>query len=165
MPLRDASWFRCFGCAPDNPRGLRLVPVPVGTGGVECHVRFGADFCSYPGIVHGGIVGTAADDLMANLILMECRALVLSTSLRTRFVRPVLVDRPYRIVARLTGSWDGGYTAEADVCDETGEARVLVTGTLSVMRPEHMQEFVTVDPHVQEHLLAYLDEVDGKGTR
>ncbi|MCP3802918.1 PaaI family thioesterase [Allokutzneria sp. A3M-2-11 16] len=160
MPLRNASWFRCFGCAPDNPRGLRLDPRRVDGGGAECHVRFDEDFCSYPGIVHGGIIGAAADDLMANLILMECRVLALSTSLRTRFVRPVLVDKPYRIVARLTGSWAGGYAAEADVCDETGDACALVAGTFATARPEQMRALVTVDPQEQEQLSAYLVGVD-----
>lgn len=164
MPLRAASWFRCFGCAPDNPRGLRLDPRRVDDG-VECHVSFGEDFCSYPGIVHGGIISTACDDLMANLILIQCQVLALSTSLRIRFVRPVLVDQPYRIVARLTDSWDGGYAAEADVCDESGAASALVTGTFSVARPEQMRALVTIDPQEQEQLRAYLGGVDRREAR
>jgi acyl-coenzyme A thioesterase PaaI-like protein len=146
MPLRESSWFRCFGCAPHNPRGLRLHPRYDTTARhAECDVVFDADLCSYPGIVHGGLVATAADDLMANLLLMQHGVLTFSTTLRTRFLRPVRTGRPHRIVARSTGDWG----TEAEISTAEGELCALVTGAYAPVRAEHITSLFAVDE--QEH--------------
>jgi acyl-coenzyme A thioesterase PaaI-like protein len=101
-------------------------------------VVFDPDLCSYPGIVHGGIVTTAVDDVMANLVGIERGVLVLSVTLRTRFLVPVAVGRPYRIAARITRSWEGGYRTEAEVVSTEGEQALVADATYAHLRHEHV---------------------------
>jgi acyl-coenzyme A thioesterase PaaI-like protein len=156
MPLADAPWFRCFGCSPDNAHGLRLRVRRTSADVVDCRVVFDAHFCSYPGVVHGGIVGTAADDLMANLLLIERRVLAFSTTLRTRFLKPVLAGRPYRIVARVTGAWENGYSAEAEMTSDEGESHAIVTGTYTPIRHEHARSFFGLDDDEYERIRPFV---------
>lgn len=59
----------CFGCAPDHPTGLRLRfekgTAEDGSAFVETTWRPDDRFQGPPGIVHGGIVATLADEVAA----------------------------------------------------------------------------------------------------
>ena len=160
MALRDEEWFRCFGCSPRNPRGLALEPRLTGSDEATCDVTFDADLASHPGIVHGGIVSTAVDDLMANLLVMQRRVLTFSTVLRTRFLSPVLTGRPYRIVARITGEWDGGFRTEAEVAG--GDGRVCASAT-ATYAPIGADQFAELEARLADHPAAgkTLREVNG----
>ena len=50
----------CFGCGPSSKEGLRLRSYRI-ENGLESIVSFDKKFCAFPGIVNGGIVGTAFD--------------------------------------------------------------------------------------------------------
>lgn len=50
----------CFGCGPAAADGLRLKSYRI-ENGLESIVSFNKKFCAFPGIVNGGIVGTAFD--------------------------------------------------------------------------------------------------------
>lgn len=54
----------CFGCSPTHPHGLKLA---FERHGDEVHTRFtpGLEHQGPPGIVHGGLVATIADELAA----------------------------------------------------------------------------------------------------
>jgi acyl-coenzyme A thioesterase PaaI-like protein len=156
MPLVDAPWFACFGCSPENPKGLRLRPQRTSAGVVECWVVFESHFCSYPGVVHGGIVGTAADDLMANLLLIERGVLAFSATLRTRFLQPVLAGRPYRIVARVIGARENGYSTEAEMSCDEGKPHAITTGTYTPIRHEHARSFFGLDDDEYERIRPYI---------
>jgi len=61
---------RCFACGPENPVGLRIAfSVEDGV----CRGRFtpGEFHVGYNDTVHGGIVFSALDDVMANLLYLQ----------------------------------------------------------------------------------------------
>ncbi|MGZ3145683.1 PaaI family thioesterase [Lentzea chajnantorensis] len=158
--MRDEDWFRCFGCAPNSPGGLRLSPRRTGVDQAECEVVFADDHCSYPGIAHGGLVGTATDDLMANLVLMERGVLTVSTLLRTRFLLPVRTGTSHLVTARITDTWTEAFTAEAEMSTLDGKLCAVSTGTFTPIRAEHLDELVV--PGVAEHAewAAYLTGIE-----
>ncbi|HEX4383761.1 MAG TPA: PaaI family thioesterase [Myxococcales bacterium] len=55
---------RCFGCGPENEKGLRLRVLPEGDG-VRCEFRAEEHHQAFPGVVNGGIVGTLLDCVSA----------------------------------------------------------------------------------------------------
>jgi acyl-coenzyme A thioesterase PaaI-like protein len=61
---------QCFVCGPDNPLGLRL---PFRLDGDVCRTEFrpGPFHCGYDNLVHGGIVFSALDDVMANWLFLK----------------------------------------------------------------------------------------------
>ncbi|MEU1601402.1 PaaI family thioesterase [Streptomyces sp. NPDC005708] len=161
--LRDQPWFRCFGCSSHHPQGLRLDPRRTAPDEVACTVVFGPDLCSYPGITHGGIVTTAVDDVMANLILIERGVLVFSATLRTRFLQPVATGRPYRIIARITRSWEGGYRTEAEVVTPEGAQALVAEATYAHVRPEHLGDLMAVGGEAAARLRPHLAPSDRIG--
>ena len=60
----------CFVCGPDNPLGLRLA---FRMDGDVCRAEFtpGPFHCGYENLVHGGIVYSALDDVMANWLFLQ----------------------------------------------------------------------------------------------
>ncbi len=75
---------RCFVCGPDNPIGLHLV---FRLEGGECRSEFtpNKNHQGYPGIVHGGMIYAALDDVMANwLYLQGARAYTARCEIRYR---------------------------------------------------------------------------------
>ena len=107
----------CFGCSLDNERGLGLV-FQRGDGVVEAETALGHEFAGYDGLVHGGIVSTLLDEAMGWAILELAGRFAVTRSLTVDFRRPVFVDKPLRIRARIAGEHDdGALRVEADVVD------------------------------------------------
>jgi len=85
----DASWGsrpanRCFVCGPDNPIGLHLV-FRLEDGACVSEFTPGPDHVGYPGVVHGGMIYSALDDVMANwLYLQGARAYTARCEIRYR---------------------------------------------------------------------------------
>jgi len=89
----------CFVCGPDNPLGLRLA---FRMAGDVCLAEFtpGAFHCGYDRLVHGGIVFSALDDVMANwLFLQGVRGHTARCEIRYR--EPVELGDTLRLEGRL----------------------------------------------------------------
>lgn len=90
---------QCFVCGPDNPLGLRL---PFRMDGDVCRAEFtpGPFHCGYENLVHGGIVFSALDDVMANwLFLRGIRGHTARCEIRYR--EPVELGDALRLEGRL----------------------------------------------------------------
>lgn len=88
--------YRCFGCSPENARGLKLVFAEDGHG-VSAAVRLGPDLESFPGFVHGGIVTTLLDEAMGRAVFAAAGRPAFTVGLRARFIEPVRTGRLYRL--------------------------------------------------------------------
>lgn len=64
---------RCFACGPDNPIGLRI-RFSIDAEG-RCNGTFtpGENHVGYRNTVHGGIIYSALDDVMANVLYLQDR--------------------------------------------------------------------------------------------
>jgi acyl-coenzyme A thioesterase PaaI-like protein len=90
---------RCFCCGPRHDTGLHLTLRRDGEEVVAEHV-FAAAFQGAPGMVHGGIVATALDDLMCGL--MDLAGVIgVTRHLEVDYLAPVQVELPYVLRARL----------------------------------------------------------------
>ncbi len=88
MSIADASPApaarKCFVCGPDNPIGLHLT---FRLAGDACVSEFtpGENHQGYPGVIHGGMIYSALDDVMANwLYLRGARAYTARCQIRYR---------------------------------------------------------------------------------
>lgn len=110
--------YHCFGCSPHNASGLRLTFTPRADGALVAAFRLGRAFESYPGVVHGGLIGVVCDEVMGNLIVLARHVPAFTVSQRTRFLTPLLVDHEYRCVATLPPArGDGPIQAHAEIVD------------------------------------------------
>ena len=91
----------CFGCSPNNAKGLGLV-FDETDDAVVADVLLGRGYEGYPGVVHGGIVALILDEAMGRAIWRTDRRPALTLGLRVRYVdfaipgnlRCIAEDRP-----------------------------------------------------------------------
>jgi len=130
LPWSVLSDYQCFGCSPHNASGLRLELESHPEGACS---RFCLDrgFESYPGIVHGGLIGLICDEIMGNLIVIRHRTSAFTVSMRQRFISPLAVGVPYTCVARLDREAEshGLFHASAEIVDADGSACAMATAT------------------------------------
>jgi acyl-coenzyme A thioesterase PaaI-like protein len=93
----------CFGCGPVHPIGFHLSFEDQGD---EVLTRYtpGADHQGPPGIMHGGLVTTLADELAAWTVLLKVGKFGFTTSLQARLTHAVRIGAPVEGRGRLVGS-------------------------------------------------------------
>ena len=110
-PSLFASEPQCFGCGPDHPTGLRLRMVREGD---EVVTRFtprkGLD--GPPGIVHGGLQATIADEVGAWAIVGLKKRFGFTTSMSLRYYRPARTHLIIEARARIISEHNGLYTVQ-----------------------------------------------------
>ncbi|MCF7550764.1 PaaI family thioesterase [Pseudonocardia sp. WMMC193] len=89
----------CFGCGPANPGGIGLEVFRVGDE-VVADVVFPERLAGAHGVVHGGVVASACDDLMAFLLYVLGKPAV-TRSLTVDYLAPVPVGEPHRLRGRI----------------------------------------------------------------
>ena len=116
----------CFVCGPDNPAGMQI---RFEMDGELCRAEYtpNAHQCGYDGVVHGGILFSLLDDVMANwLFLQGERAYTARCEIRFRAPAPIgvrlllegeLLERRGRrafLAGRVRLASDATLLAEAD---------------------------------------------------
>ena len=126
----------CFGCSTTNAAslGIELASAP---DGAEGRVRFGAGCEGAPGLVHGGLLATFADEVMG-YVQHGDGAVRLTVEMTIRYRRPTPLDthlvcratagavtgRRFTVHAVITAADD-----DATVLAEADATYVLVTGS------------------------------------
>lgn len=90
----------CFGCGPNNPIGWRL---RFERDGDEVVTRFTptVGYEGPPRVFHGGLQSTLADEVAGWTLVGLLDRMGFTTSLRTRFVRPMRIDREVEARGRI----------------------------------------------------------------
>jgi acyl-coenzyme A thioesterase PaaI-like protein len=90
----------CFGCGKDNPCGLKL---KFKWDGKQVRAEFTPNkfHQGWAGIIHGGIITTILDEAMGYAAYYEGIKCVTS-SIQTRFKRPLSINEPIIVTASLT---------------------------------------------------------------
>lgn len=97
-PAEPSGARTCFVCGPDNPIGLHLV-FRLEDGLCVSEFTPGPDHVGYPGVVHGGMIYSALDDVMANLLYLN-GARAYTASCRIRYRTPASVGQTLRLEGR-----------------------------------------------------------------
>ena len=85
----------CFACGPDNPIGLRI-RFELNDGVVTAEFTADENHVGYENTVHGGIIYSALDDVMANVLyLQNIKAHTARCEIRYR--RPLEVGQAVRL--------------------------------------------------------------------
>lgn len=131
MELRDNGM--CFGCGRKNPIGLKLVFHEAGDLFYTTY-RPGPEFQGYPGVIHGGIVSTLLDEVMANHLLSKGQPVV-TAELTVRFMHPVPVGTTLKICSKIVRPRK--HLTELQSWLEDSSGQILAKGQAKMM---HVQE-------------------------
>lgn len=99
--VNEVNAHNCFGCGTLNVCGLQLTMYPNADGnGVWSPFVPAARFEGYPGMIHGGIVCTALDEVMAWSLYRE-QIWAVTGSLQVRYRRPLAVGEGLRAIGMI----------------------------------------------------------------
>ncbi|MEV0334890.1 PaaI family thioesterase [Nocardia sp. NPDC050717] len=161
--------YHCFGCSPHNAAGLRLSFTPRSDGALVAAFRLGRAFESYPGVVHGGLIGVVCDEVMGNLIVLARNVPAFTVSQRTRFLTPLLIDREYRCVATLPAERGAGpIAAHAEILDADGAVCATSTATYQPFELHAVRDQLTLDDDevaLLDHALSTANTFSPNGAR
>lgn len=103
VPLADAvseikrQYEFCFGCGDANPLGLRLGDFVKHGDSITASFTPQADFRGFEGVLHGGIVMAALDEVMAWTAMIVEGVFVVTGTLDVRFAKTAPVDTTYEM--------------------------------------------------------------------
>ena len=136
---------KCFVCGTDNPFGLHAQFLELEDGRL-CAEFVASDFHQgYPGRMHGGIISTILDETIGRAILIdEPNMFGVTIELNVRFRKPVPLNTPLKVIARITDGKNRVFSGEGKLLLEDGtvaaeasarylkmDTRTIVDGGLS----------------------------------
>lgn len=125
----------CFVCGADNPHGLRL---RFRVEGNEVRADFEPDARheGYRGVVHGGVIASALDEVMFWAASYASRKFYVSVELAVRYQKKVEVGQHYRLIGRVTQDQRRICFTEAELQDNDGEVCATAIGKFFPMRTD-----------------------------
>ena len=94
---KKADYETCFGCGQRNPIGIRIGGFERIDGGYSATFTPLPDHRGFEGVLHGGIVATALDEMLAWTATLDEDVFVFTGKLELRFRRPAPPDERYRL--------------------------------------------------------------------
>ena len=120
--LDNSAWgfeSNCFVCEPRNEQGLRIpFTYDDESGLVEAEFTLTDAFSGAPSYAHGGVTLAILDEAMAWAAIAAAKAFAMTQTTTTTFIRPVKIDRTYRVNAKVDGRDDEGLDISAVVVNE-----------------------------------------------
>jgi acyl-coenzyme A thioesterase PaaI-like protein len=96
-----AGYADCFGCGLDNPIGLRVDEFDRDGDTVRARFRPRAHYRGFQDILHGGIVATALDEILAWTAILVAGTMAVTVRMEVRFRNPAPADGDYLLEGRL----------------------------------------------------------------
>lgn len=127
---RNDEW--CFACGRDNPIGLKLDFQEENDTYISTFIP-GPEHQGYGGIMHGGLVSTLLDEIMARYLYAKGLTAV-TAKLEVRFRHPTPIGQELRICGWITGQRGkmyelaGNITLPDGTVTAEGKATVAVKG-------------------------------------
>lgn len=98
--MDDINNMWCFACGPQNPIGLKLKFREEGDTYISTFIA-GPEHQGYDGIMHGGLVSTPLDEIMARYVYAKGLTAV-TAKLEVRYRQPTPIGQELRISGWIT---------------------------------------------------------------
>ncbi len=119
-PFAGIDGYQCFGCDPNNGIGLQLRFHRSGDV-VTTEWRPRGELEGYPGVVHGGIQATLADEIGGWYVYAVLGTAGVTKELSVTYETPARVDEgPFRITARSTDRSPKHVVIDVDIHNVAG---------------------------------------------
>jgi acyl-coenzyme A thioesterase PaaI-like protein len=126
----------CFGCGPDNASSIGLEVLASHDGGVEAELTFAQRFQGAPGVVHGGAIAGAMDDLFGAVLIREL-VVAVTVDLQVSYRRSLHLDEPCHLTAWLVER--GGRELQiAGQIEQHGRVKVEAEGRFREIEAERL---------------------------
>jgi len=134
--LPNMTGHKCFGCGPTNTSGLKMEFYTNGSS-ILSWVTVPDHLCGWENLVHGGVLSTMLDEIMARAMIHSLRSLGLTTSMTVNFIKPVYVGREVMVEGKILGAKeDREATTEGIIYNDNGDVCTRSTGTFMLFSPQ-----------------------------
>jgi acyl-coenzyme A thioesterase PaaI-like protein len=114
-----AAYSGCFGCGLDNEHGLQLDGFTVDGSSVIAPFNPKSDFAGFEGILHGGVVATALDEISAWSAMLIEGVFVYTAKLDIRFRKQADLDNEFLLRASVVERRGRRLTISASLSGES----------------------------------------------
>lgn len=120
-PYKDLKGYFCFGCAPDNPAGVKMEFWEDGED-IVCHWQPKPEYQGWLNTLHGGIQAVLLDEISAWAVMRKLQTTGVTSKMETRYLKPIsTLDPCLEIRAKITGQVRNLVTVEASITDSAGD--------------------------------------------
>jgi len=113
-----AAYAHCFGCGLGNPAGLQLDGFEIENSGVTAPFHPTSTFAGFEGVLHGGIVATALDEISAWSAMLTEGVLVFTAKLDIRYRKQAGADTAFVLSGSVRERRGKRLTIDARMTDE-----------------------------------------------
>jgi uncharacterized protein (TIGR00369 family) len=125
---------QCFVCGAHNSHGLQL-RFRFEDGEVRADFTPREHHTGYRGVVHGGIIASALDEVMFWAAAYARRQFLVSVEMSVRYLKKVASAEPYRLSGRLEGEQRRLCLAQAELRAADGTLCASATGKFFPLKP------------------------------
>lgn len=119
--LTNEDWgfsSNCFVCEPTNDAGLQMPFYVDEDAAVVCaEMKLDQRFSGAPAYVHGGLTLAVMDEAGSWATIALAKQFAVTKETSTRFLRPVRIDRAYRVEARVVEHGQDTLSTRVEVLD------------------------------------------------
>lgn len=142
----------CFGCGEQSPHGLHLEMFAGEGFSVTARMEVEQRFEGGPGVIHGGVLSTAFDDVMGMAPLLVGPSAV-TVHLEVDYLRPIPVGRTLHLRATLLGRqrrklYTEGVAHLGDADEPVASAHAIF---VSINAREHFADHLENSAMAEEH--------------
>ena len=87
-PFINLEGYNCFGCAPNNPFGVKMEFYEDGKE-IVCHWTPRSEYQGWLDTLHGGIQSVLLDEICAWVLMRKLQTAGVTSKMETRFLKPV----------------------------------------------------------------------------
>ncbi len=125
----------CFACGSDNPYGLHMQFSTDGTK-LYSHVMPPAHMTGWDHLLHGGIISTILDEIMAWTAIHLLQRVILTKSLQVEFMRPIQVNTGLEVQGWVEKQQERRAWIKGVIYDEQEMEMARSTGEMVLFAPQ-----------------------------
>ena len=120
-PFINLEGYNCFGCAPNNPFGVKMELYEDGED-IVCHWTPRSEYQGWLNTLHGGIQSVLLDEICAWVLMRKLQTAGVTSKMETRFLKPVSTnDSQITLRAHITEQKRNIIIIDATLENSTGE--------------------------------------------
>lgn len=120
-PFINLEGYNCFGCAPNNPFGVKMEFYEDGED-IVCHWTPRSEYQGWLNTLHGGIQSVLLDEICAWVLMRKLQTAGVTSKMETRFLKPVSTnDSQITLRAHITEQKRNIIIIDATLENSTGE--------------------------------------------
>lgn len=113
----EKRYQQCFVCGQENEKGLKLKFYYPDEDSAEAKISISKDYEGYPGVVHGGILSTLLDEVMAKAILNK-GIFAFTARLNVRYRQPLAPQREVKVKGTIESQKASYFNTKAMIYDD-----------------------------------------------